>query len=189
MPHQQHLRAVRRILKYVAGTTEYGIFYSKVSDFKLVGYTDSDWAGCLDDRKSTSGYVFTLGSGAISWSSKKQETVALSSSEAEYAAISSATCQAIWLRRLLKGLLHEQKSPTIIYCDNKAAISLTKNAVFHSRTKHIDIRHHFIRDMVAKGMIELKFCGTNQQIADILTKSLSIAKVDDFRSQMGVCKL
>ncbi|XP_074277770.1 secreted RxLR effector protein 161-like [Silene latifolia] len=94
-PSKQHLGAVRRILKYVADTTEYGIFYSKVSDFKLVGYTDSDWAGCLDDRKITSGYVFTLGSGAISWSSKKQETVALSSSKAEYAAISLATCQAI----------------------------------------------------------------------------------------------
>ncbi|XP_057249768.1 secreted RxLR effector protein 161-like [Beta vulgaris subsp. vulgaris] len=107
-PTSHHLGAVKRILRYVAGTTDFGIWYSKLSDFKLFGFTDSDWAGCIDDRKSTSGYVFTLGSGVISWSSKKQETVALSSTEAEYTAITSAACQAIWLRRLLADLSHAQ---------------------------------------------------------------------------------
>ena len=186
-PTKHHLGAVKRIMHYIAGTSDYGIWYNNVKTMRLVGYCDSDWAGSLDDRKSTSGYVFTLGSGAISWSSKKQSTVALSSSEAEYAAITSAACQAIWLRRLLADFLQDQVTATEIYCDNMSAINLTKNAIFHSRTKHIDIRHHFIRELVAQGDIAMKFCTTNQQMADILTKSLAFKKQDFFMMKMGVC--
>ena len=136
-PTKHHLGALKRILHYIAGTCEYGIWYKKVDKMKLIGYCDSDWAGSIDDRESTTGYVFTLGSGVISWSSKKQSTVALSSSEAEYAAITSAACQAIWLRRMLADFLHEQQGATELYSDNMSAINLTKNAIFHSRTKHI----------------------------------------------------
>jgi len=186
-PSKQHLGAAKRILRYVAGTISYGIWYSKVSDFRLIGFTDSDWAGNLENRRSTSGSVFSLGSGAISWSSRKQDTIALSSSEAEYMAATSAGCQAIWLRKLLVDLQQEQIGSTEIWCDNKAAIAMTKNPAFHSRTKHIDIRYHFIRNLVAGGIISLKFCGTNDQVADVLTKSLPRNKHEFFRLQMGVC--
>ncbi|URE13018.1 Retrotransposon protein [Musa troglodytarum] len=134
------------------------------------GYSPSDWAGDLDDRKSTSGNIFSLGSSVISWSSKKQATTALSTSEAEYVATTSAACQAIWLRRLLKDLHQEQMEATELFCDNKATIAMTKNPTFHGRTKHIEIRYHFIRDLVASGAIAIKYCGTDEQVTDILTK-------------------
>ncbi|KAJ8499382.1 hypothetical protein OPV22_009934 [Ensete ventricosum] len=146
-----------------------------------------DWAGDLDDRKSTSGNIFSLGSGAISWSSKKQATTALSTSEAEYVAATSAACQAIWLRRLLEDLHQKQIDATEIFCDNKSTIALAKNPTFHGRTKHIEIRYHFIRDLVADGAITMKYCGTDEQVADILTKSLPVKKHIYFMSQIGVC--
>ncbi|KAJ9542648.1 hypothetical protein OSB04_029154 [Centaurea solstitialis] len=185
-PTVHHLGAAKRIICYVMGTIDHGIWYSKVSNPRLVGYTDSDWAGSLDDRKSTSGHVFSLGSGAISWSSKKQGIVALSSSEAEYVAATASACQAVWLRRLLADFGQVQEGATQIYCDNKVMIAMSKNPTFHSRTKHIDIRYHFLRDLIAKGIIELKHCGTRQQVADVLTKSLPNVKHDSFKVKMGV---
>lgn len=130
------------------------------------------------DRKSTSGYVYSLGSGVISWSSKKQEVVALSSSEAEYVAATSAACQAVWLRRILADFLEKQVSSTDILCDNEATIKMTKNPAFHSRTKHIVIRYHFIRDLVAREEIFLKHCGTKEQVANVLTKPLIYTTVN-----------
>lgn len=186
-PTKQHLGAAKRILRYVAGTINFGIWYTKVSDFRLFGFTDSDWAGSIDDRKSTSGSAFSLGSGVVTWSSKKQETVALSSSEAEYAAATSAARQVLWLRKLLVDLHIKQKEATEIFCDNRSAIAMTKNPAFHGRTKHIDVQHHFIRQLVANKMVELKFCGTNEQVADIFTKSLPQAKHQFFTAQLGVC--
>ncbi|KAJ8503716.1 hypothetical protein OPV22_004602 [Ensete ventricosum] len=186
-PSKHHLGAVKRILRYIAGTTNYGIWYSHNFKYKLFGFTDSDWAGDLDDRKSTSGNIFSLGSGAISWSSKKQATTALSTSEAEYVAATSAACQAIWLRRLLEDLHQKQIDATEIFCDNKSTIALAKNPTFHGRTKHIEIRYHFIRDLVADGAITMKYCGTDEQVADILTKSLPVKKHIYFMSQIGVC--
>jgi hypothetical protein len=174
-------------LRYVVGTLEYGIWYSKTSNIKLCGYTDSDWASSLDDRRSVSANVFTLGSGVITWSSKKQTIAALSTSEAEYVAATSAACQAIWLRRVLADLQQKQKGATKIFCDNKATISMTKNPTFHSRTKHIDIRYHFIRDLVAKEEISLEYCSTQGQLADVLTKALSKEKFCYFRDLFGVC--
>lgn len=149
-PSKVHFGAAKRVLRYVAGTMDYGIWYSQVSNFRLCGFTDSDYAGSLDDRRSISAHIFTLGSGVINWSSKKQATTTLSTPEAEYIAATSAACQAIWLRRMLAELQHKQESTTEIYCDDKASISMTKNPNFHSRTKHIDVRFHFIRDLVAK---------------------------------------
>ena len=187
-PSKHHFGAAKRIIRYVAGTVDLGIWYYHVSSFKLIGFTDSDWAGCIEDRKSTSGYMFSLGSGAISWSSKKQATTALSSSEAEYMVATSSACQAIWLRRVLIDLGQEQFEETEIYCDNKAAIALSKNPVYHGRTKHIDIRAHFIRDLVAEGTIILKYCGMDEQVADILTKPLPRNKHEYLSSLLGVCK-
>ncbi|KAK9675641.1 hypothetical protein RND81_11G020800 [Saponaria officinalis] len=185
-PTLHHYGAAKRILRYVAGTSDLGIWYKKVSDFKLVGFSDSDWAGCVEERKSTSGHTFSLGSGAISWSSKKQEVVALSSSEAEYIVVTAAACQAVWLRRLLRDFLQVQNGATELFCDNKSTISMTKNPAFHSRTKHIDIRYHFIRSLVSSDDIVLKYCNTNEQVADILTKPLPQAKHLLFRDRLGV---
>ncbi|GJQ98231.1 retrovirus-related pol polyprotein from transposon TNT 1-94 [Tanacetum coccineum] len=187
-PTKQHLGAAKRILHYISGTKNFGIWYTNVPNFMLIGFTDSDWAGCLDTRKSTSGNLFSLGSGAVTWSSKKQETLALSSSEAEYTAVTSAARQALWLRKLLVDFDCEQKGATKIFCDNRSAIAMAKNPAFHARTKHIDVQHHFIRHQVANNRIELKFCGTSEQTADIFTKSLLLAKHQYFMSQLGVCE-
>lgn len=130
-PTNHHFGAARRILRYIAGTTNYGIWYTQVFNFCLCGFSDSDWASLLDDRKSTSASFFSLWSGAITWSLKKQATIALSSTEAKYIAATSAACQAIWLRRILADLNQQQKSETIIFCDNKATIAMTKNSAFH----------------------------------------------------------
>ncbi|XP_022148887.1 uncharacterized protein LOC111017449 [Momordica charantia] len=170
-PSKNHFGAAKQVLRYIAGTMEYVIWYSKVSNFKLCGFTDSDWASSLDDRQNVSANMFTLGSGVITWSSKKQAMTTLSSSEANYVAATSTTCQAIWLRRILVELQQEQEGATEIFCDNKATISMTKNPTFHSRTKHIDIHLHFISDLVTKGDIALKYCSMHKQWADILTKS------------------
>jgi len=141
----------------------------------------------VNDRKSVSGNLFTLGSAAITWSSKKQSTTALSSSEAEYVAAASSTCQVLWLRKLLADLHQEQKGATKIFCDNLSAIAMAKNPVCHGRSKHIDIRHHFICDLVAEGVIELKSCSTEEQVADILTKALPQAKHNYFMLCLGIC--
>lgn len=176
-PSMHHLGAAKHILRYVRATTSYGIWYRPSTSFNLFGFTDSDWAGAVDDRKSTSGFIFALGSGAISWNSKKQSTTALSSSEAEYIAASAAACQAIWMRRLLKDLGQAQAHATPIYCDNKATIAMTKNPVCHGRTKHIQLRHHFIREAVTEEQIVLKHCSTSEQVADGFTKALSYPKL------------
>ena len=185
-PSMHHLGTAKRILRYIRATTNYGIWYKPVANSNLIGFCDSDWAGFIDDRKSTSGFIFSLGSGAISWSSKKQASTALSSTETEYIAVASATCQAIWMRRILEDLHQKQEKPTEIFCDSKSAIAMTKNPVFHGRTKHLDLRHHFIRDAVAEGSIVIKYCSTHDQIADGLTKALNFEKFSRFRMQIGV---
>ena len=148
------------ILRYVKGTKRFGILYIASEYSDLIGYTDSDWVGSVDDRKSTSGYVFHMGSGAISWASKKQSIVALSTAEAEYVAATAAACQAVWMRRMLRSLGQEQAKATVIFCDNSSAIALSKNSVFHKRTKHIDTRFHYIRELVNNGEIVLEHCRT-----------------------------
>lgn len=127
-----------------------------------------------------------LGSGPIAWASKKQATVALSSTEAEYVAATTAACQAIWLRRLLKDLNQQQVQATRVFCDNVSAVALTKNPVMHGRTKHIEIKHHFIRELVAEGEIKLEVCKSKDQVADILTKALSPTKFQDLRTRLFI---
>lgn len=183
---ETHWQATKRILRYVNGTKGFGILYSSSDSFMLTGYTDSDWAGSVDDRKSTSGYVFHMGSGAISWASKKQPVVALSTAEAEYVAATAAACQAVWLRRVLRDLCHEQENGTTIYCDNSSAIALSKNSVFHKRTKHIDTKFHFIRELVNNGEVVLQHRRTEDQLADILTKPLPKKSFDHFRKCLGM---
>lgn len=134
---------------------EYGVLCSTIDDFRLTGYTDSDWAGSVDDRKRRSGYVFHLGLGEISWASKKQPIVSLSTTEAKYVAAIATMCQEFWMRSMLWDLCHEQDRETLILCDNNSAIALSKNSIFHKRTKHIDAKYHFIRELVNNGEIVL----------------------------------
>lgn len=173
-PSKHHYGAAKRILRYIAGTADYGIMYENSYELKLIGFTDSDWAGSLDDHRSNSGNVFLLGGCAISWSSKKQSITALSSTEAEYIAATSASCQVVWLRRMLKDLGINQEEATPIMCDNKSTISIAKNPIHHGRTKHIDTRFHFIRELVTNGTIELQQVCSAEQLADIFTKALPI---------------
>ncbi|XP_059076754.1 secreted RxLR effector protein 161-like [Cryptomeria japonica] len=155
-PKESHWKDGKRILRYIAGTKSFEILYTSSDDYKLIGYTDSDWGGRIDDRKSTSGYIFHLGFGAISWASKKQPIVTLSSAEAEYVAATLAACQAVWMRIVLSDLGHQQEEPMKIYCDN-SAIALSKNHVFHNRSKNIDIQYYFIRELVNNVDICLEF--------------------------------
>ena len=159
-PKEAHWKAAKRILRYVKGTKRFGILYTFSESSDLVGYTDSDWDGSVDDQKSTSGYLFHMGSGAISWASKKQPIVAFSTAEAEYVVATAAACQAVWMRRLLISLCQEQATTTVIFCDNSSAIALSKNSVFHKRTKHIDTRFHYIRELLSNGEISLQHCRT-----------------------------
>jgi hypothetical protein len=189
-PGNEHWTAVKRVMRYLKGTHDYSLTYSSQGEkdwsTDVVGYSDADWGSDHFDRKSISGYTFMLGDATISWSSKKQATVALSSTEAEYVAASHATTQAIWLRQLLEELHFPQSKPTTIHCDNQSAIALVRDAQFHARTKHIDIRHHFIRDKLEDGTINVIYCPTNDMLADILTKGLAKPKHEHFRSEIGV---
>eukprot|EP00253_Pinus_taeda_P025649 PITA_25649 len=172
-----------------------GIDYEKTfapvarsKDIRLSGFTDADWARSLVDWKSTSRYYFNIGSRMTSWCSRKQKSVALSSAEAEYMAASTASCQAMWLRKLLVNLFRRNMEATGIMCDNKSCIKLSENLVFHDRSKHIDIRCHFVKDCVQRGAVYLSYTPTGEQGADILTKALGRTKFDYFREKMGMIK-
>jgi len=187
-PTESHLLTAKRVLRYVKGMTIFGIFYKKGGSAEFFGYTDSDFAGDQDDRKSTSGYVFLLSSGAISWSSKKQPAVSLSTTEAEFIAAASNACQVVWISRILKSLHQTQSTPTKVYCDNISAIKLSKNPIMHGRSKHIDIRFHFLQELVKDGLVELITCSTREQVADILTKPLKLDVFLKMRRLLGVCE-
>eukprot|EP00253_Pinus_taeda_P009234 PITA_09234 len=163
------------------------LYKSIVSSLMYLTAT-SDWTGSVDDRKITSGYVFHMGSRAISWASKKQPVVSLSTAKAEYVVVTVAACQTVWLRRVLRDLCHEQEKGTTIYCDNSSAIALPKNPIFHKRTKHIDTKFHFIRELVNNGEIVFQHCRTEDQLADILTKPLGKKSFDHFRKCLGMHK-
>ena len=171
-----HWQAALRILRYLKTFPSLGLVYladrDSSSEIHLIGWTDSDWAGDIDSRRSTTGYCFTLGSGAISWSSKKQPTVALSSTEAEYRAACSGTCEAVWLRRLLEDFGFPQGQKTTLRCDNQSCLAIARNPVFHARTKHIEVQYHFVREKLLDGTILLEYCKTEDNLADLFTKAL-----------------
>ncbi|GJV15688.1 retrovirus-related pol polyprotein from transposon TNT 1-94 [Tanacetum coccineum] len=170
-PTKKHLQAVKRIFRYLNGTINMGLWYSKDTDMSLTAYADADHAGCQDTRRSTSGSAQFLGDKLVSWSSKKQKSTAISSTEAEYIALSGCCSQILWMRSQLTDYGFQfNKIP--LYCDNKSAIALCCNNVQHSRAKHIDIRYHFIKEQVENGIVELYFVRTEYQLADIFTKPL-----------------
>eukprot|EP00253_Pinus_taeda_P025809 PITA_25809 len=185
-PKADHWIAAKRVLRYVRGTSDYGLLYTRTSDPILSGYTDSDWAGSVDDRKSTAGYVFSLGSGVVTWTSKKQQAVALSSTEAEYRGTVKASCEAVWLQRMLADMHASQTGPTSLFCDNQGVLKLAKNLVFHERTKHVETHCHYIRQLVEDGSVQLRYVPTTEQPADIFTKPLGPAKFEQFRGSIGV---
>jgi hypothetical protein len=184
-PKDCRLVAVKRILRYLVHTQNLGLWYPKGSLFDLLGYSDSDYAGCKVDRKSTTGTCQFLGRSLVSWSSKKQNCVALSTAEAEYIAPGACCAQLLWMKQTLRDFGCEfNKIPLL--CDNESAIKLANNPVQHSRTKHIDIRHYFLRDYEAKGDIELFHVSTENQLADIFTKPLDETRFCFLRSELNI---
>nr|GEW82965.1 ribonuclease H-like domain-containing protein [Tanacetum cinerariifolium] len=171
-PTEKHLTAVKRIFRYLKDTIHMGLWYPKDTSFKLTAFSDSDHAGCLDSRKSTSGGIqFLGGDKLVSWSSKKHDCTSMSSTKAEYVSLSACYAQVLWMRTQLTDYgFHFHKIP--MYCDSKEAIAISCNPVQHSRTKHIDVRYHFIKEKVEKGIVELFFVGTKYQLADLFTKAL-----------------
>lgn len=178
---------VKRIMRYLRGTYKLGIRYMGDEELELIGYSDSDWAGCKLSRKSTSGNVFLMGSGAISWKTKKQTCVAASSSEAEYIALSTAVKEAIWLQGLYKSIVpHPGRFPILINVDNQGSIAMAKNVASGTRTKHIDIQYHFARDALARNLYAIEYIPTSKMLADIFTKPLQRQLFEKFRALLGM---
>ena len=189
-PTTEHLAAVKHLLRYIAGTLNFSVTYERGRGaLKLMGYSDADLAGDVDDRKSTTGMIFFLGHSPVSWQSQKQRVVAVSSCESEYIAAATTACQGIWLSRLLGEFLNEEARAPKLLVDNKSAISLSKNPVFHDRSKHIDTRYHLIRDYVEKGVLEIDYVRTEAQLSDILTKALGKIQFQRLRSRIGVTEI
>ncbi|CAL2234204.1 unnamed protein product [Prunus armeniaca] len=186
-PTKKHYGMAKRVLRYIQGTIHFGIEYQNGKEAVLIGYCDhSDWSGSQDDMRSTSGYAFSFGSGVFSWASVKQHSVALSTAEAEYVSASEATTQAIWLRFVLEDFGELQANATPLMVDNTSAIAMTRNPVFHQKTKHINRRYHFIRDALQDGVVDLKHCKSEEQMADIFTKALPKDRFNYLRGLLGV---
>ncbi|GJX64031.1 retrovirus-related pol polyprotein from transposon TNT 1-94 [Tanacetum coccineum] len=187
-PTKKHFEAIKRVFRYLKGTINMGLWYPKDNAMSLTAYADADHAGCQDSRRSTSGSAQFLGDRLVSWSSKKQQSTAISTTEAEYIAMSGCYAQILWMRSQLKDYGFDfNKIP--LYCDNKSAIALCCNNVQHSRSKHIDIRHHFIREQVENRVVELYFVETNYQLADILTKALPRERFEFLLPRLGMKSL
>ncbi|KAJ9545288.1 hypothetical protein OSB04_024995 [Centaurea solstitialis] len=184
-PKESHLTAVKRIFRYLKGTPNLGLWYSKDSGFDLTASSDSDFAGCKIDRKSTTGGCHLLGGKLVSWTSKKQNSMSTSTAEVEYVAAGICCAQVLWLRNLLQDY-DIQLSKIPIYCDNTSAIAIANNPVLHSKTKHIEVRYHFIRDHVMNGDIELHFVPTEYQLADLFTKPLDVTRFNMLISELGM---
>ncbi|KAJ9561686.1 hypothetical protein OSB04_006846 [Centaurea solstitialis] len=187
-PKESHMMAFKRILRYLKGTANRGLWYPKESGFELVAFSDADHGGCQLDRKNTSGHVQFLGDKLVSWGSKKQHCVSTSTVEAEYVAAASCCSQVLWMRTQLRDYSYNFNHIPI-YCDSKSAIAITCNPVQHTRTKHIDIRYHFIKDHVERGTIELYFVNTEYQLADIFTKPLDEKRFNFLISKLGMYDL
>ncbi|KAK6143292.1 hypothetical protein DH2020_023640 [Rehmannia glutinosa] len=186
---ESHMTAAKRILRYLKGCQEVGLWYPKEGGFKLVGYSDSDYAGCRVDRKSTFGTCQMLRNRLVSWFSKKQNSIATSTVEAKYISADSCYAQVLWMRQQLRDYDIEEKKEIPIMCDNTSAIAITQNPVLHSRTKHIDVRYHFTRDHVEKKDITLEYISTNKQLADIFTKPLCESRFEELKHELGLIKL
>ncbi|WOH09590.1 hypothetical protein DCAR_0729048 [Daucus carota subsp. sativus] len=191
-PRTDHMSALKRIIRYVQGTLDQGLHLYPSSVSSLVSYTDADWGGCPDTRRSTSGYCVFLGDNLLSWSSKRQPTLSLSSAEAEYRGMAKVVSESCWLRNLLLELHCPVQKATLVYCDNASAVYLSGNPVQHQRTKHIEMDIHFVRarcpSLVARGQVRVLHVPSRYQIADIFTKGLPRVLFEEFRNSLSVGK-
>jgi hypothetical protein len=187
-PSKEHFATVKRVLRYLKGTRNARLVYGGDGEWtsEFSAFADADWGTSSIDRKSISGYCFLLAGCAISWSSKKQQTVAISTTEAEYYAATHATKQIMWLRSFLADLGFPQPESSTLYLDNKSAIDLSHNPEFHARTKHIDIQHHFIREKIEDKILKVSHVPTKENTADIFTKALPRPQFEDFRDDLGL---
>ncbi|GJS99877.1 ribonuclease H-like domain, reverse transcriptase, RNA-dependent DNA polymerase [Tanacetum coccineum] len=185
-PKEQHMKAIKQVLRYVKGTKDYGITYKHNGGNTIQGFSDSSYGVNTQEGKGTTGIIFYYGDSPISWSTQKQATVALSSCESEFIAATAAATQALWLKRLLSRLTHSKEEKITIMVDNKSAIALMKNPVFHGRSKHIDTKYHFIRECVKREDIQVEFISEEYQKADILTKALPKIKFLIMRQLIGL---
>eukprot|EP00253_Pinus_taeda_P024454 PITA_24454 len=185
-PKEAHLQAVKRIFKYLQGTQNYGLWYPRDVDLILHAYTDADWAGSVHDRKSTSGGAFFMGSRLVSWFSKKQSSISLSTVELEYVATASCCTQLLWMMKTLQDFQITCTPPISIFCDNTSAISISKNPIMHSKTKHIPIKYHFLQEQVLEQKVKLVYVPSKEQVADILTKPLPRETFEYLRQKLGL---
>lgn len=184
-PNEEHWGAAKRVLRYLKGTPNKALVYEGPLD-KIVGYTDADWGNNPDDSRSYSGYVFKLGGAAICWKSRKQRTVALSTTEAEYKALTEATKESIYLRGILKELGIPEISEGLIYCDNQGAIQLAASKKSHERTKHVNIQFNFVREAAKNRAIQIMYMSSEDMIADILTKALPSNRHEELTLSLGL---
>jgi len=188
-PIVTHYKAACRILRYLKNNPGLGLLFPKTSETHILGYVDADWAGSMDTRRSTTGFCFFLGSSLISWRANKQATVSRISSEAEYKALSTATCELQWLLYLLKDLNIKCSKQPALYCDSQSAIHIASNLVFHERTKHLEIDCHFVREKIQKRTLRLLPISTHEQLVDFLTKPLAPPKFSSFISRLGMINI
>jgi hypothetical protein len=182
-PTELHWNYAKRILRYLKKTNDFGLILKKTDIFNISGYSDADWASDLDTHRSTTGYLITLNSNPISWNSKRQSTVATSTAESEYMAMYETICEMVWVNKLVSNLTTETYTLNLFY-DNQSSIHIAKNPVMHQRTKHIDIKYHFIRECIYKMNIKLNYLESKLMIADILTKPLPFPQFTELRSKL-----
>ncbi|XP_019056420.1 PREDICTED: uncharacterized protein LOC109116082 [Tarenaya hassleriana] len=188
-PTSAHLSAAQRVVRYLKSNPGQGVFYSVTSSLCLNAFADADWASCLDSRRSVSGFCVFLGDSLISWKAKKQTTVSRSSTEAEYRSLANATCELVWLRNLLQDLFISVIGPAKLFCDNRSAIHIATNPVFHERTKHIEIDCHVIRDKLKSGFLILMHVHDENQLAGIFTKASQPSLFMSLLSRMNISSL
>ena len=187
-PKESHLIALKRIIRYIASTLELGFWYPFDTHFDVACYTDADWDGSVDDRKNTLGGCFYIGNCLVAWMSKKQNSISLSIAETEYIVVVSCCSQLLWIKQMLKDYGIDQGTMVVFY-DNTSAIYISKNSVFHSITKHIDIRHHIICNLVENKIVSLEYVPIEGQIVDILTKALNVPRFESLGRSIGLCTL
>ena len=185
-PTNEHMGALKRIIRYLQGTLSHGLHLYKSTIDRLISYTDADWGGCPDTRRSTSGYCVFLGDNLISWSSKRQPILSRSNAEAEYRGVANVVSDSCWIRNLLLELHCPIQKATLVYCDNVSAIYLSGNPFQHQRTKHIEMDIHFVREKVARGEVRVLHVPSRYQIADIFTKGLPRVLFNDFRDSLSI---